>query len=218
MHKPTKPKITSNWKTFFLLVISFIILNFSSGSSQHNNHIELTPFLGWQFGGNFTAKEGKLNIGEANNLGLLFNFVIPEKPGLRAEILYSRQNSDLDFQTDSSNSTLFDMSVEYFHAGGTYEEMRGLFGPFVSISVGFTRFNPGKENVDDEWFLSGSLGMGAKAFLAEKIGIRLQGRILASVLNSENSIFCSNNQCMITIDTGALLLQGDLTAGLVISL
>lgn len=188
--------------------------------AQTGNKIEFVPFYGFQFGGNFSSEQGKLNIKDSENFGLMFNFIVPERKGMRAEMFYSHHNTRMDLFPDSAKGTftITDMSVEYFHAGATYEEMHGRFGPFASFTVGATRFHPKEPGLSDAWRFSASIGLGAKLFVSKNIGLRIQTRLLAPIQFNEGSLFCKDGVCLITLKGGTAIIQGDVIAGLIISL
>ncbi|MFQ5584601.1 MAG: hypothetical protein ACE5GL_09225 [Calditrichia bacterium] len=188
--------------------------------AQTGNKIEFVPFYGWQFGGNFSSEEGKINIKDTENFGLIFNFVVPGRNGMRAEMFYSHQNTRMEVSPDPAKNTftITDMSVEYYQAGATYEEMHARFGPFVSFTVGATRFHPKEPGISDAWRLSAGIGLGAKLFITKNFGLRIQSRLLAPIQFNEGSLFCEDGVCLITLKGGTAIIQGDVIAGLIISL
>lgn len=215
-----------SWFKFLLFlrfrrpVILLLLLFSATCLAQRTEGLEITPFYGWQLSNRIYNEEKEINIENASNFGFSFNFPVANKPGLRGEVFYSRQNTSLTAKKDGSseNITFFNMSVEYFHAGATYQENYGIFSPTFLITVGAARFFPKQPEYEDEWRISAALGFGLKAYFINRLGIRIQTRLLFPLQLDSGSIFCANNQCLISVEAGIVTLQADITAGLIIAL
>jgi hypothetical protein len=100
--------------------------------------IELTGFYGWQYGGNFTAYQGEVDVKDAENFGGIIDIPIPARPGMMAEIFYSRQNTSVDLKKYPTGvkEDLFDIAIEYIQAGAVYERpyAQGNVKPFGSFT------------------------------------------------------------------------------------
>lgn len=215
-----------SWFKFLLFLklripVILVLLFFSVNClAQRTEKLEITPFYGWQLSDKIYNEEKEISIENSSNFGFSFNFPVANKPGLRGELFYSRQNTSLRSKEDSSleNTTFFSMSVEYFNAGATYQENYGIFSPIFLITVGATRFSPKHTEYEDEWRVSAAIAFGLKAYLISQLGIRIQTRLLLPLQLGSGSIFCSSNQCLISVEAGIVTLQADITAGLIIAL
>lgn len=184
--------------------------------------IELTGFYGWQWGGNFTAYQGEVDIEDTENFGGMIDIPIPYKPGMMAEIFYSRQNTSvaLNRYPAGVKEELFDMSIEYIHAGAVYEAYsQGRMKPFGSFSLGATRFAPKVDSfqgiaLDDEWRFSITLGLGLKTLLSERVGLRFQGRLLMPINFYGTSFWFGTGGSGVGVSGGSAILQGDVLGGL----
>jgi len=201
----------------FIFACLIYIFLFASNNAIAQN-IEITPFAGYMFAGNLNTIEGELRIKNGSNYGLVVNSRFEEN--LMAELMYNRLNTELEIIEEPFDSIklLTNMRVECFQAGAHYEAERGKFRPFAAFTIGATLFNPGDESYNDEWRFSFTAGGGIKYYFAEHFGIRLQWRFMIPVYFSGGALFCSNQGCGAAISGGALLIQYDLTAGLIISL
>jgi hypothetical protein len=199
----------------FLLIISFFIINSKSAMTQGVN---ITPFYGYQFGGQFNANEGRLNIKDTDNFGVIIDIEVPLRKGLFAEIYYSRQKTVLEIQESSFSpkEDIFDMITEYYHAGGLYEEIIGKFRPFGMAGIGITRFHPLEVNIPDEYRFSANITFGAIIQLFNRLGLRIQASLLMPMQLNDGSIFCHSGTCSITLSGGTVILQGNVFAGLTI--
>ena len=186
--------------------------------------IELTGFYGWQYGGNFTSYQGEVDVKDAENFGGMIDIPIPYRPGMMAEISYSRQNTSVALNQYPSGFTenLFDVAIEYIQAGALYEtSARGRVKPFGSFSLGATRFAPKVSSykgivLDDEWRFSLTLGLGLKALMSERIGLRLQGRLLMPMNFYGTSFWFGTGGSGVGVSGGSVVLQGDVFGGLFI--
>ena len=184
--------------------------------------IELTGFYGWQWGGNFTSYQGEIDVKDTENFGGMIDIPIPYKPGMMAEISYSRQNTSVALNQfpGGLREDLFDLSIEYFQAGAVYETYsRGRMKPFGSFSLGATRFAPKVGSfkgltLDDEWRFSITLGLGLKALMSERIGLRLQGRLLMPINFYGTSLWFGTGGSGVGVSGGSAILQGDVLGGL----
>jgi hypothetical protein len=202
-------KFIITWLVFFLLLAS------NSATAQK---IEITPFAGYMFAGKLNTIDGELNIKNGSNYGLIIDIRVDND--LMVELMYNRLNTELEIKEEPFDSIkiLTNMMVEYFQAGAHYEAEKGKFRPFAAFTIGATLFNPADENLNDEWRFSFTAGGGIKYYFVEHIGIRLEWRFMIPVYFSGGALFCSNQGCGAAIGGGAVLLQYDLTAGVIISL
>lgn len=177
--------------------------------------VEVTPFLGYQFGGGFETREGDLNIDPNANLGLVVS-LRTRHDGL-VEVLYSRQATSMELQGILDTGDLFDLTVEYLQVGGLWEIKTDQKRPFLGLTVGGTRLGPGSSGVDDEWAFSAGISGGLKYFFTERLALRVEGRGLLSFFNSSGVIFCGfpPGQCGIGV-TGSNFVQFNFLAGLTV--
>jgi len=174
---------------------------------------------GYQFSGNYTIQTGNIKIDSNPSFGFMFSVPVPETPGLMAEVSYSFTQSLLSYreQSDQPLQDLFNMTIHYFQAGATYQEVLGRFIPFAIMQVGGVLFHPQDSEYKDAWLLAASLGMGCKTLIHEHWGLRIQGRFLAPIQVEEGALWCqSGSGCIVYLKSGTILLQGDIMAGVFI--
>ena len=203
------------------IFLSMILLLLFSFTARTQLRPELTPFAGYQYGGKHDLSEGEINISSAPDYGIIISFPVKETPGLRAEIHYSRQETELHYQENSFEpmTKLFSMASNYFLAGGAYEEDLGTFTPIGLLAVGVAYLDPQDPGYVSEWFFAATLGFGFKTYFSERVGLRVQGRLLAPIQISDGTVWCtSGSGCYIELTAGTIILQADVTVGLVIVL
>ncbi len=195
-----------------LAVVLSIVLTPAGLSAQR---IEITPFGGFQFGGNLRIQSGNLNASTGLNYG--FTVDVSFAPGNKIEFLYSRQETDLEFDdgTTGAVSALFDMAVEFIHVGAVYEWDLEKVKPFVVLTGGMTHMVPQGADRESQWWVSGIFGGGAKAFVSERVGIKAQGRLAFTLVRAVGELFCAppiSGGCLVGLGR-KLMTQGMLTAG-----
>lgn len=207
---------------FLIFLILLLVVGFSPAISQRG--IEITPFIGYQLSGSVPMTEGEFDVKDSEDYGLTVNIPLPMKQGMQLELLYLRMDTEARFDTYYYNSLTesqtFDMIVEYFQIGGVnvIERPGAKVKPFGALTLGASHFNPNGSTIEDEWFFSATLGAGVKIFPSEKIGIRLQGRLLMPFSFGSAGLWCGTGGCSAGVGTTSVFLSGDFTAGLIILL
>jgi opacity protein-like surface antigen len=196
-----------------------------AGEVVHN--IEITPFAGYVFGGTFEADEEAssanqdVDLEDAASYGLIVNW--PAEPNTEWEIYVSRQSTSLEaaglFAPDEATSP--DLDISFLQVGGTYLFEGDRARPYIVATVGASRFEPDDSAFDSETFFAFGIGGGVKLAPTSRFGLRLEGRVLGSVVNSDSAVFCRSgpaaNGCLVAA-TGSMVWQWEVLAGLVFRL
>ena len=186
--------------------------------SAQAQKLEITPFVGYQFGGAFEDRFDfdnddfdDLDLEESENFGLILDVALNQN--VQLEFLYSRQETS--FEPDSVfGRNAIDLEVDYLHVGALYQWVPGQFRPYVVASAGATRFSP--EVLDRETRPSVSVGGGVKLFLGDHIGFRFEGRMYSTWIDDDDEVFCDDRYCF-TYEDNVFLFQWDVKAGLIIA-
>ncbi len=192
----------------------------SAVAQEESPRFEVTPFLAYRVGGEFeqTSTGSDLELDESGSFGLIFNIRVDADR--QWEIFYSRQKTELDSEDLFANEPVFDINVDYLHFGGTYAFASTDLGrPYIVATVGASHFEPKPSGLDSETFLSFSFGGGVNLFPNKRLGLRLEGRLFATLVDSDSEIFCrtgvDTNFCAVRVD-GDLLFQWQAMVGLVL--
>jgi hypothetical protein len=170
--------------------------------------VELAPFAGVQFPGSVTS----VAAGRPVSLGIGLDYGatvdIELVPGWRAELMYSRQTSEL---SEHPGVPSLGLKMERYLVG--IQEEKGepplrFFGVFL---LGLTRFAPGLRDFDSEVRFTLGLSLGLKRALSERFGLRLEARGFFVNVNSGGGVVCSGG-CLFVF-RGSGLWQGDVTGG-----
>ena len=131
---------------------------------------------------------------------------------LYSEFFLGANTLEADVTTDSVNYTA---SIDALHAqvGGVYEWADSQWlKPYFVMTLGLSHYSP--ELTDEETYFSGTAGLGSRFRLTNKLSLKLEARVLGTLLNDSSPIFCQDDdECSVGID-GRLWNQQHFTAGM----
>jgi opacity protein-like surface antigen len=184
---------------------------------------EFTPFAGYAWGGSFQTDAGgafpagEIHLPGSFSYGGIISFLA--HMGSAVELLYSRQDTDVEFDPVSGATTTLPggFAMNYIQVGGRQE-----FGhseklrPFVTGSLGIGILDPKAEELGSSTRFSWSVGGGAKyMFASQKVGIRTDIKLwVTPVPSGDYGVWCGFYSCVATEGT-AWVTQGQWTGGLV---
>jgi hypothetical protein len=203
-----------------LAIVGSIVLPATSLQAQgfapvdEGPSVQIAPFVGYQGGGSVMNQEldQKYSFGTGLDYGGTIDIAL--SPSWRVELLYSRQETNLESTGVTGPS--FDVTVERYMIGLEEEKGQGSVKFHGVLLLGATRFVPGFEAADSELRFTGGLALGVKSFLSSNLGIRLEARAFYTVVDSGGDVFCSAGTCLFSF-TGSGIWQGDVNAGLIIA-
>jgi hypothetical protein len=196
-------------------VILFIIPILFSGK-MFCQSVEVAPYAGYMFSSNLNTLDGEIKIDNGVNYGLIVDARFDNE--VIVELMYNRLDTKVQITEELFDTvkSSFDVSIEYFQGGAQFEMETGDFRPFAAFTLGATLFNPANEDINSEWRFSFTFAGGIKYYFIKNVGVRLQWRFLLPVYFGGGALFCGERGCGAVISGNTLLLQYDLTAGLVI--
>ena len=216
-------------KVFKVSVVAFTILFFLTPFvSQGQALIDVSPFAGYMFGGSLKLYEGKLKAENAANYGVAVDFKIARD--MQIELMWTQMNTEAQFNTyygyDNLATRKFDLHVGYIQIGSVREMDFDKVHPFAVVSLGTTYFIPSNvtyldgttTDVDDEWKFSMTLGAGAKIWITDKVGIRLQGNLMLPMFWGGAGFTVGTGGAGFTLGAGTSMVQGSFTGGLIFAL
>jgi hypothetical protein len=173
---------------------------------------EISVFAGQRWGGEFKDSESDmtLEIDESSTAGFVIDYDLNDNQQI--EFLYSHQNSVLLTGELFSGTEVFAIDIDYYHIGGVYLYDGEHWRPFITGTLGITRFDPVNQ-YDDETRFSMSLGGGVRRKLTDSILLRFDARAYSTLLDSGSAIFCSGDGCSIAV-SGTTYWQYEISAGL----
>ena len=195
------------------LIAALVLCGPASGALAQT--VEVSPFVGYRFGGDlYEVYTGtSLDIDGATAVGGVVDVFVER--GLSFSFIYAHQDAEIETSDSWGRTTEFGrLSVDHWHAGGTQEFGTGAVRPFLTGTLGLTRFGaPG----DSEIRFSTAAGGGVKLMPSRHLGVRLDGRVYAVFMNGWTSAgVCGGGGCLVGVDV-SLIWQAEFTAGLVVA-
>ncbi len=204
----------------FLLVAAPVAIvipaNPSDVQAQGRQRIQLTPIVGYQWGGGGEVRRGEdrgtVQLDASVAYGIIADFEV--RRGAWVEALIYTQPTTLNFTEAATLETRqVDFSNWYFHIGGLFEaQNRGKVKPFGVITLGTTQMAPSTRS--SEWFFSFSFGGGLKAYVSERVALRAQARAWVSALSGGSGFYLGTGGAGVSTWIGETSTQGELSAGL----
>jgi opacity protein-like surface antigen len=186
--------------------------------TPRENAFELTPFVGYRWGGTIFADQtflfgNDVNVAPSANFGV--NFALPlGDSGMKLELMANRQSSQLETEGGlfEPNNSVADIDVTYLHAGLQFPFARSRNAtPYVVVSAGLANLDPQASNVSAENRFSASAGVGVKVPMSDALSIKLEGRGYYTSLQDNND--CSFCDYLYNQD----FYQGEVNLGVVFS-
>ena len=200
--------LASKTLKFAAAVAAILAAGFAHGQGRDAGELprfSVTPYGGYTFGGEFKddADSVSVEVDDAAHLGLIVN--VRQTANTQWEVFYARQETEADTSGISPSQPLVDIDVQYLHLGGTYVADGERARPFLAAGIGATRFDPGPLTFDAENFFSFGVGAGWQVQPTDRLGVRLEGRLLGTFLHSNTALFCETgmdeNVCALAADS-----------------
>jgi hypothetical protein len=186
--------------------------------APRNNSFELTPFVGYRWGGTIFADQTfifgeDVDVASSANFGLNLGIPLGDS-GMKLELMANRQSSELETEGGlfEPENEVADIDVTYLHAG-----LQFPFGqsrnatPYFIVSAGLANLDPQITGVSAENRFSASAGVGVKLPISNNLGIRLEGRGYFTALEEQDD--CAVCDYFYNED----FYQGEVNLGLVFS-
>lgn len=207
-------------KKVTIIAITIISLGLCKVNAQQ---IEVTGMAGYMWVGQLP------DVKFGNNVNYTGGLYISPVEGLGIEFNYTRVDTQpkwiRGFLEDEYGS-LGDLSTEYFLLQILREQqlsditVYGLFGlgaGYFKLTTG-TGGDFGNTKSYDRLRFAISLGGGMKAYLTDRIALRIQARLMSPISYGGLSIGCGTGGCGTGVSAGSYILSADVQGGLTIVL
>lgn len=178
--------------------------------------LEVTPFGGYRFGGGFyeIVSGESVDTDGAVSFGAVLD--IPFRDTLQIEGFFTHQEARFTVPAPvDGQATRLHVTVQHLQVGGLRELESDAVRPFLTGTLGLTRYASGGDN---EVRFSLAAGGGVKMSPTNHVGLRLDGRLFVTFVDAElDSLACAPGAgvCVGSIDAWAVW-QAEFTAGLII--
>ena len=213
---------------FTRLLLAAAVLSFlGAGTARAQiraETFEISPFYGYLFGGEFASGSNSLFTDRVDvddhptygvRMGYNFTQVMQfEIQGSRIDTHFVSHDSGGIF--GPGGERLGDLRIDYLLGYGTFNFGHGRAVPYFTIGAGIANLQPHNTPVpsNDATRFTGSLGGGLKVFFHPHFGLRFDGRLYSTYLNSDDTCGHHDDHHDHCHDTH-WLTNGDLTGGLI---
>jgi hypothetical protein len=204
-------KLTGKSISIKSLLMVFLLTGLTYAQAQR---FELSPFIGYETGSKVYTSIGYIYIGGGMDYGGSFDFNL--RGNRYAEISFSHLLSGLSVDDGTNEVYVCDLGVNYYSVGILQEtKPQSKISPYGLLSLGWVNYNPKKEDISGENKMHVSLAGGIKIKASERLGFRLQARLLMPVFYAGANFNSSTGGTSTTISTTSVAFQGDFTAAMV---
>jgi hypothetical protein len=185
--------------------------------------VAVTPVVGYRMGGEFSDEEtdDEVELDDDSMFGVIVNVPYNSVGGddyTEWEFYYSRQSVGVDADPATIDPSL-ELDIDYFLLGGTYVGAGESVRPYLAAEIGAAHLSPDGSGYDSDTVFAFSLGGGAQVYPARRVGLRLEGRVLGAVIDSDSALFCrsgpSGSACAFRAN-GDVLWQWEVSAGVTV--
>ncbi len=193
--------------------VAFVACLLTGVAAVSAQGVEVTPFAGYRFGGDFfeLLTHQRLDLDGAPAFGVAVD--VPTPKDVQFEALFTRQRATVSVpMLPFGPPVRWRMTVDHYQAGGLREMDSGNIRPFLTGTLGLTRY---ATTGDSEVRFSLAAGGGVKLFPSQHIGLRLSGQTFVTFADANAQVFaCSPGLCFVGFDAD-VVWQLEFTAGLI---
>ena len=197
--------------TLALAAMTYLLAG--SASPLLAQRVEVMPFGGYRFGGDFfeLATGQRLDEDGAPAAGLVVN--VPLHDGIQFEALATHQSAQVRVPASAfAPPTRMRTTVDTVQVGGLQEFSGGPIRPFVTGVAGLTRY---AADDDSEIRLTVGVGGGVKLFPLSHLGLRLDSRVYTTFVDANTTFLACAGGCAAALRV-SMVWQAEFTAGVVV--
>ena len=189
-------------------------------SSRRDSKLSLSVQGGYSFGAFIRTYDGEITLPGSPWVGGAIDYDL--KQGIMLEVSYMYRTSDVIYNTyNGYNPGLTDnlgmLSTHYIQIGSLKSFRKGKVAPFIGGNLGVAIYSPEQANYDSDVFFTVSGLGGAKVYISDNLGIRLQGRLLLPIFFGSIGFYCGGGGCGSGV-SGTGTVEGELSGGLFLDL
>ena len=176
--------------------------------------VEVAPVFGVRVGGDLfeLVTSQPVDLDAARALGVVVD--VPLGDGLQVEAFFTHQDARVDVPASPFGpAARWRVTVDHWMVGGLQEFGGDRARPFLTGLLGLTRY---AAQGDNEIRFAASAGGGVKLFPLRRLGVRLDGRLFATLVDAEGrAVACSPGFCLVGFEVD-VVWQAEFTAGVVV--
>lgn len=193
---------------FMLLISSAIAVN--------AQRVELTGFGGYVFASRLEATEGYVRFRDNAWYGGQLSIAVSRVMDI--DLLYNRSDTWAEASSIYDYYEEIPLSINYMMLGFTKNfRVNPTVSPYMGFDIGACVMAP-KEDYMDSWFLAMGLNAGAKIYLGNRFGIKIQAQALAPIQGAGFTMFVGTGGSGGGVSVYSTMVQFGFTGGLIFRL
>jgi hypothetical protein len=183
--------------------------------------VEVGLQTGYSFGALVSTPYEQVRLDPGQWYGAVVDYHL--RRDVQLEVSYVYRHSTITERTGSPwqpgrTAVLGNLETHYLQGGTikTFHSSSNAVVPFVGGNVGLSWFTSTIQGTSTDVFLAVSGVGGAKIYLTDNIGVRLQGRLLMPIFWGSLGFFCGSGGCSAGAG-GSGTVEGELSGGLFFS-
>ena len=201
----------NTFKKFFYSILFLLIISFSV---QAQPAITLEGFGGWLWTGS-AGYNGSIKVDDLGNYGIRAG--VEPNDYMLIEFEWNHTETNIHWFDVIEGNTTEPVIMNYYMLGFNKQMSEGPAVPYGLVNLGVMNLKGQTLNFSSNWFTVG-LGGGIKYYFVEKVGIRLQARLLLPMQFAGIGFGCGGGGCGSSVSTWTSTIQGDFTGGLILKL
>jgi opacity protein-like surface antigen len=211
--------MTKAVKVFVMLkLLSVVSLLWGQGG------FELTPTVGYRFGGNIDLQNPvlnpnfrKLEIKSNPSYGVGLNYAVHDN--VQIEFRWSRQDTHINgvARADNTTTRLFGAYLDQYHFNFLLHpaDLGEHTQPYFVAGVGATSFDP-RAHLSSKTQFSFEVGGGLKYFFVPRVGLRVEAKWAPTYVKSNQDWFCNGFNTCFTVSDPVYAQQAEISSGIII--
>lgn len=150
--------------------------------------IEITPIFGYTFNGRVESYTSTFKISDDISYGAIVSYNLDDYSAVELSFRHS-DNSVTEYFYPTGQTYNIDIGIDHYQLGFQRILKKGQVEPFAGMALGTSRYY-NKDNRNDVWAFSGSLGGGVKLFFSDHIGLRFHSNLIMPMVFGGAGFFC----------------------------
>ena len=225
MHK-IRTRFNMNHTMKKLLVIALVLITTQNLFAQ----VEIGAFGGWLWTGSIPAWRQDIKVSDKTNYGITAGVRVKEEMIVEFEWNHTENSAtfrEYDFNGIPSGDLItVPLTLNYYLLGFNYlATFNEPVVPYGLVNLGMLNIQSdafGTYSSDSHNYFTAGLGGGLRYYLSDRIGIRLQARLLLPMTFGGVGFGCGigtgGSGCGAGVSTYTNIIQGDFTGGIILKL
>ena len=197
----------------FRITIILVLLALITQPIIAQPSITLEAFGGWLWTGK-AGYNNNIRVDDKGNYGARFG--VSPASALLVEFEWNHTETNIQW-SDLTGPQNEDVVMNYYLLGINRQMSEGPAVPYGLFNLGILNMKGTEINFSENWFTAG-LGGGIKYYMNDRLGIRLQARLLLPMQFAGIGLGCGTGGCGGGASTYTTTIQGDFTGGVILKL